>query len=111
MGHAVVMSSSKKEAIRLSGRNQASTDRGHVALPLAFTVNDKGLPEKVFQLRKRLYIKATRGPRYPTGLSPFSRALVVQMGMRNCTASEHSHLRPVSLTANSCTATYSKKPN
>ena len=33
-------------------------------LPLAFAVNDKGLPEKVFKLRKRLYIKAKQEPRY-----------------------------------------------
>jgi len=32
------------------------------SLPLAFTVNDKGLPEAVFRLRKRLYMKAKQEP-------------------------------------------------
>jgi len=34
------------------------------SLPLAFTVNDKGLPEAVFMLRKRLYIKAKQEPKF-----------------------------------------------
>ena len=63
-GHAVVMSSSQKRIIRLSEQNRTSTERRHVELPLAFAVNDKGLPEKVFKLRKRLYIKAKQEPRY-----------------------------------------------
>jgi RNA-directed DNA polymerase len=33
-------------------------------LPDAFAVNDTGLPEAVFRLRKRLYIKAKQAPRY-----------------------------------------------
>ena len=63
-GHAVVMSSSQKRIIRLSEQNRTSTERRHVELPLAFAVNDQGLPEKVFKLRKRLYIKAKQEPRY-----------------------------------------------
>jgi len=33
-------------------------------LPLAFSVNDRGLPEAVFMLRKRLYIKAKQEPKF-----------------------------------------------
>jgi RNA-directed DNA polymerase len=33
-------------------------------LPEAFAVNDKGLPDAVFRLRKRLYIKAKQEPKY-----------------------------------------------
>jgi RNA-directed DNA polymerase len=40
------------------------TERGHIELPLAFAVNGVGLPEAVFTLRKRLYIKAKQEPRY-----------------------------------------------
>ena len=33
-------------------------------MPLAFEVNAKGLPEPIFKLRKRLYIKAKQEPSY-----------------------------------------------
>jgi RNA-directed DNA polymerase len=33
-------------------------------LPAAFAVDDKGLPEPVFELRKRLYIKAKQEPKF-----------------------------------------------
>ena len=54
----VVMSNSRKEAIRLTEKNRTSTERGHIELPEAFAVNRIGLPDGVFRLRKRLYGKA-----------------------------------------------------
>ena len=48
----------------MSEQNRTTTERGQVEIPLAFEVNDKGLPEKVFRLRKRLYIKAKQEPRF-----------------------------------------------
>lgn len=48
----------------MSDENRNSTEREHIALPDAFAVNSKGLPEAVFTLRKRLYIKAKQEPRY-----------------------------------------------
>ena len=44
----------------LVGAKRTITERRHVELPLAFEVNERGLPEAVFKLRKRLYIKAKR---------------------------------------------------
>ena len=63
-GHTVVRSSFQKEGIRLSEQNRTITERRHVELPLAFEVNERGLPEAVFKLRKRLYIKAKQEPRF-----------------------------------------------
>ena len=48
----------------MSEQNRTSTERKHISLPEAFAVNDKGLPESVFRLRKRLYIKAKQEPKY-----------------------------------------------
>ena len=48
----------------MSEQNRTTTERGHVELPLAFAVNDKGLPGPVFKLRRRLYIKAKQEPRF-----------------------------------------------
>ncbi len=48
----------------MSDENRISTERKHIALPDAFAVNSKGLPEAVFRLRKRLYIKAKQEPGY-----------------------------------------------
>ena len=61
---AVVMLSFQQEVIRLSEQNRTTTERKHIHLPAAFAVNDKGLPETVFRLRKRLYIKAKQEPRF-----------------------------------------------
>ena len=55
---AVVMLRSQQEVIRLSEQNRTITEQKHIHLPAAFAVNDKGLPEPVFRLRKRLYIPA-----------------------------------------------------
>lgn len=44
--------------------NRTNPERKHITLPEAFAVNGKGLPEAVFRLRKRLYIKAKQEPRY-----------------------------------------------
>ena len=55
---AVVMLRSQQEVIRLSEQNRPITERKHISLPAAFAVIDKGLPETVFRLRKRLYIQA-----------------------------------------------------
>jgi len=49
----------KKEAFRLSEKNITEQE-----LPLAFSVNEGGLPEAVFMLRKRLYIKAKQEPQF-----------------------------------------------
>ena len=40
------------------------TERQRIALPDAFAVNGRGLPDKVFRLRKKLYIKAKQEPGY-----------------------------------------------
>jgi RNA-directed DNA polymerase len=48
----------------LSDKNQTSTKRKHIPLPEAFAVNAAGLPEAVFRLRKRLYIKAKQEPKF-----------------------------------------------
>jgi RNA-directed DNA polymerase len=44
-------------------RNDATTGEGE-ALPAAFAANRKGLPEKLFTLRQKLYQKAKREPQY-----------------------------------------------
>lgn len=59
-----MVSSSQQEVNRLSGQNRTSTERRHVELPMAFEVNDTGLPESVFKLKKRCYIKAKQEPQY-----------------------------------------------
>ena len=48
----------------MSEQNRTIMERRHVELPLAFEVNERGLPEAVFKLRKRLYIKAKQEPRF-----------------------------------------------
>ena len=48
----------------MSEENRTSTRRKYIPLPQAFAVNDKGLPEAVFTLRKRLYIKAKQEPKF-----------------------------------------------
>ena len=48
----------------MSDRNRATTGRQWITLPDAFAVNGRGLPEKVFRLRKKLYIKAKQEPDY-----------------------------------------------
>lgn len=48
----------------MSERNRTTTERRHIALPAAFAANWKGLPEAVFKLRKRLYIKAKQEPKF-----------------------------------------------
>jgi RNA-directed DNA polymerase len=44
-------------------RESATTEDGE-ELPEAFAVNGKGLPEKLFTLRQKLYLKAKREPRF-----------------------------------------------
>lgn len=44
-------------------RNDATTEEGD-ELPEAFRVNRKGLPEKLFTLRQKLYLKAKREPEF-----------------------------------------------
>lgn len=48
----------------MSEENRSSTERKQVELPEVFKTNGAGLPESVFKLRKRLYIKAKQEPRY-----------------------------------------------
>ena len=48
----------------MTEENRSSTQRKYIPLPEAFAVNGGGLPEAVFRLRKRLYIKAKQEPRY-----------------------------------------------
>ena len=48
----------------MSEENRNKTEREYIPLPAAFAVNDGGLPEAVFRLRKRLYIKAKQAPKY-----------------------------------------------
>ena len=47
---------------RLSGKT--TTERGNLLLTPAFQENRLGLPEPLFRLRKKLYIKAKREPRF-----------------------------------------------
>jgi RNA-directed DNA polymerase len=44
--------------------NWATTDESAQELPDAFAVNGRGLPEKVFTLRQKLYLKAKREPKF-----------------------------------------------
>jgi len=44
-------------------KNDATTEDG-VELPAAFAANRKGLPEKLFTLRQKLYLKAKREPEF-----------------------------------------------
>ncbi|MCP5086412.1 MAG: hypothetical protein GY952_06385, partial [Rhodobacteraceae bacterium] len=48
----------------MSEKNRTKPKREYIPLPDAFAVNDTGLPEAVFRLRKRLYIKAKQAPKY-----------------------------------------------
>lgn len=48
----------------MSEQNRTSTERECIQLPAAFAVNDRGLPDAVFKLRKRPYIKAKQEPKY-----------------------------------------------
>ena len=48
----------------MSEENRSRSERAYIPLPEAFAVNSTGLPEAVFKLRKRLYIKAKQEPRY-----------------------------------------------
>ena len=64
-----VMASFQQEIIRLSEHSRTPRERTQVALLVAFTVNDRGLPAAVFTLRKRLCIKAIAKSR-GTGFTP-----------------------------------------
>jgi len=59
----VTLGSQKKSARLPAGDDRATTSPGTVELPPAFAGNEKGLPDKVFQLRKKLYIKASLQPK------------------------------------------------
>ena len=60
-----VMLGSRKEACRLSDTAiRTTTERQRISLPDAFAVNGGNLPDKVFRLRKKLYIKAKQEPGY-----------------------------------------------
>ena len=48
----------------MSEENRTRPERKYIPLPEAFAVNGTGLPEAVFRLRKRLYIKAKQEPKY-----------------------------------------------
>lgn len=48
----------------MTEQNRTSTEREYITLPEAFKENSTGLPEGVFKLRKRLYIKAKQEPRF-----------------------------------------------
>jgi len=48
----------------LAEKNKPATEKGWVEIPEAFMLNHKGLPEAVFTLRKKLYIKAKQEPRF-----------------------------------------------
>lgn len=48
----------------MSEENRTRPDRKQVPLPPAFAQNSGRLPDKVFKLRKRLYIKAKQAPGY-----------------------------------------------
>lgn len=48
----------------MSEKNRSKPKREYIPLPTAFAVNGRGLPEAVFRLRKRLYIKAKQAPKY-----------------------------------------------
>jgi len=44
--------------------NTPTTEKGRVEIPEAFMVNHKRLPEPLFKLRKKLYIKAKQEPKF-----------------------------------------------
>lgn len=48
----------------MSEENRTRPERKYIPLPEAFAVNGTGLPEAVFKLRKRLYIKAKQEPKF-----------------------------------------------
>ncbi len=48
----------------MSEKNRTRPERKYIPVPEAFAVNGTGLPEAVFKLRKRLYIKAKQEPKY-----------------------------------------------
>ncbi len=48
----------------MSEESRTRPKRKYIPLPEAFAVKDTGLPEAVFRLRKRLYIKAKQEPKY-----------------------------------------------
>ena len=48
----------------MAEKNKPATEKGWVEIPEAFMLNHKGLPEAVFTLRKKLYIKAKQEPRF-----------------------------------------------
>ncbi len=58
------MLSSLEETFRVSEENRTRPERKYIPLPDAFAVNGMGLPEAVFKLRKRLYIKAKQEPKF-----------------------------------------------
>jgi RNA-directed DNA polymerase len=58
------MLSSLRGGFSLVGEKPHSPKRKYILLPEAFAVNGTGLPEAVFKLRKRLYIKAKQEPKY-----------------------------------------------
>jgi len=53
-----------KEIFCLSDKNRTITKQKYIELPETFRVNGTGLPEAIFRLRKRLYIKAKQEPKY-----------------------------------------------
>lgn len=48
----------------MAENNKPATEKGWVEIPEAFMLNHKCLPEAVFRLRKKLYIKAKQEPRF-----------------------------------------------
>ena len=48
----------------MSEKSRTTTKQKYIPLPEAFAVNDKGLPDAVFRLRKQLYIKAKQAPKF-----------------------------------------------
>ena len=48
----------------MAEKNEPATEKGWVEIPEAFMVNHKVLPEALFRLRKKLYIKAKQEPRF-----------------------------------------------
>ena len=55
--------SQRQEQNRLP-RDAATTDKRRVELPECFRTNSDGLPEKLFLLRQKLYLKAKREPKF-----------------------------------------------
>ena len=48
----------------MAEKNKPTTEKVRVEIPEAFMVNHKFLPESVFRLRKKLYIKAKQEPKF-----------------------------------------------